>query len=79
MPKAKRGTVPRVSPRSPGYMRDCTDADLVTARLLVQRFELQADGDRNGAPIWHGWGIHQAFCLGILWERRRVARENAHA
>jgi hypothetical protein len=35
-------------------------------RSLIPR----ADGDRGGAPLWHGWALMDAFLAGVDHARR---------
>jgi hypothetical protein len=30
-----------------------------------------ADGERSGAPVWHGWAIMDAFLAGIDYARSK--------
>lgn len=39
--------------------------DLQAANAFRQTLLERADGNRGGAPLWHGWAIFDAFLAGL--------------
>jgi hypothetical protein len=54
-----------------GYLQQTSPADQEKATRLVEAFECKADERTDdGAALWHGWAVHQAFLLGVIYARR---------
>lgn len=45
---------------------------------LVDRADRHA-AHGQGAPLWHGWALHEAFMAGVRWERERQKGQPAPA
>lgn len=44
--------------------------ELQAGAEFIQTLLARADGDRGGAPLWHGWAVMDAFLAGIDYARR---------
>lgn len=36
----------------------------------------RADGNRGGAPLWHGWALMDAFLAGVDYGRQTATRDD---
>ncbi len=46
-------------------MKDRPIEDLEAANAFRDTLLAKADGDRHGAPLWHGWAVFDAFLAGL--------------
>ena len=51
-------------------MKDRSINDLKAGDRFRQSLLDRADGERNGAPLWHGWAIMDAFLAGLDHARK---------
>jgi hypothetical protein len=52
-----------------------TPEEQEAATRLIQVLTRVKDGE-DGGPWWHGWAIHYAFLLGVLYARRRSEKRS---